>query len=89
MATWNTVYTINDGGTPVVYQQESTPITDDGTGAGNRHRLIESGIEYDPSPQGRPCRSPNYMAASFDPFFVLDQGQTGLPVVLRVTDVTP
>lgn len=90
MATWTDVISTTDGGTPVKYQVESSA-PDAGTGAGNRHRIVENGVAYDPAPQGRPCRSPNYMAGTFDPGDVLHWAgaDRGDPKLLRVTDITP
>lgn len=89
--TWRTVIEVTDSGRNVKYQVESSA-PDEGTGAGNRHRILENGTPYTPSPQGRPCRSPHYMATSFDPYAVLGyEGPTlaPAPTLLKVTDITP
>lgn len=89
--TWTNVISITDGGTPVIYQQETSP-PDAGTGAGNRHRIVENGIEYDPTPQGVPARSPGYIASSgFDPSGALHWAgeNVGEPTLSRITLLSP
>ena len=87
---WSNIISIMDGIIPVVYQQETSP-PDEGTGAGNRHRIVQSGVPYGPYPQGYPARSPGYIASSgFDPGDSLHfQIGDGNPRLFRIVDLTP
>lgn len=80
-----TIFSLDDGGTPVVYERDDT--NDGGPGTAGRHRLRENGVQYDPAPAGQPCFSPNYVAISpaTDP-----QGlwPSTAPAVYRLTDIS-